>query len=248
MLTANVRTGYAFSEVKKMTKQSKSGIMLIVIASLALSFATIGANAKEAAEQAHGTVVQSQSKDNIVLARSAEQTLITAEIKMYSQDRAAPRWILSSSEIETLKMKLTNLPRSSRVDVPDWDYVSVTNFNNSRELPYSSIYAFNNRLVLVDSAGKRSYYIDTKKAGEWLMLLAESRVPSAFSQRPVRSGSGVAMVINAPETKDTRALADSETDEVKNQNMMEYAPYMVVVLVLILFAFFAFRRPKTEGA
>jgi hypothetical protein len=229
-----------------MTKQAitKSGIMLIVIASLTLCFATLACS-KEIAQQVHGTVVQAASKDNIVLASSSEQTLITAEIKMYSRDRAAPRWILSGSEIDTLKMKLTNLPRSSRVDVPDWGYVSVTNFNNSGSFPYSSIYSFNNRLVLVDSAGKRSYYIDTKKAGEWLVLLAESRVPAALSQRAVKSGNGVAMVINAPEK--TTALAGSE-NEVKNQNMMEYAPYMVVVLVLILFAFFAFRRPKTEGA
>jgi len=225
----------------------KSRVMLILIASLALCNASLGAYAKEIVEQAHGTVVQSQSKDNIVLAKSEEQTLVTAEIKMYSQDRAAPRWILSSSEIETLEMKLTNLPRSTRVDVPDWNYVSVTNFNNSIGFPYRSIYSFNNRLVLVDSAGKRSYYIDTKKVGEWLMLLAESRVPSAMSQRVVRSGSGVAMVVNAPETKDTTP-AGSGTDEVKNPNMMEYAPYLVVVLVLILFAFFAFRKPKTEGA
>jgi len=232
-----------------MTKQAKSGIMLIIIiASLALCFASLAANAKEIAEQAHGTVVQSQSKDNIALAKSEEKTLVTAEIKMYSKDRAAPRWILSSSEIETLKMKLSNLPRSSRVDVPDWGYVSVTNFNNSGSFPYSSIYSFYNRVVLVDSSGKRSYYIDTKKVGEWLMLLAESRVPSALSQRAVRSGSGLAMVVNSPETKDTRVLAGSETDEVKNQNMMEYAPYMVVVLILILFAFVAFRKPKTEGA
>jgi hypothetical protein len=233
-----------------MTKQAitKFGIMLIVLASFALCNASLGAYAKEVAEQAHGTVVATGSKDNIVLARSAEQTLVTAEIKMYSQDRAAPRWILSGSEIETLKMKLSSLPRSSRVDVPSWGYVSVTNFNNSGEFPYSSVYCFNNRLVLVDSSGKRSYYVDTKKVGEWLMLLAESRVPSAMSQRPVKSGSGVAMVINSPETKDTRVLEGSETDVVKNQNMMEYAPYMVVVLVLILFAFFAFRRPKTEGA
>jgi hypothetical protein len=231
-----------------MTKQAikKSRIMLVFIASLALCFATLGACAKEVAEQAHGTVVQTGSKDNIVLAKTSEQTLITAEIKMYSQDRAAPRWILSGSEIETLNMKLTNLPRSSRVDVPDWNYVSITNFNNSAEFPYSSLYAFNNRLVLVDSAGKRSYYVDTKKVSEWLMLLAQSRVPSALSQRAVRSGNGVAMVINTPESKDTRSLAGS--DEVKNQNMMEYAPYMVVVLILILFAFLAFRKPKTEGA
>ena len=101
--------------------------------------------------------------------------------------------------------------------------------------------------MLIESSGKRSYYVDTKKAGEWLMLLAESRVPSALSQRAVRSGSGVAMVVNSPEGKDTGSLAGSET-EVKNQNMMEYAPYMVVVLILILFAFFAFRKPKTEGA
>ena len=84
--------------------------MLIVFASLALCFAILGTNAKEVAQQAHGTVVQSQSKDNIVLEASSEQTLITAEIKMYSQDRAAPRWILSASEIETLLMKLSNLP------------------------------------------------------------------------------------------------------------------------------------------
>ena len=222
-------------------------MLLIVMASFALCSASLGANAKEVAEQAHGTVVQSQSKDNIVLAKSEEETLVTAEIKMYSQDRAAPRWVLSSSEIETLEMKLTNLPRSSRVDVPDWNYVSVNNFNNSAGFPYRSIYSFNNRLVLVDSAGKRSYYVDLKKVGEWLMLLAESRVPSAMSQRAVRSGSGVAMVVNAPGTKDTTPTG-SGTDEVKNPNMMEYAPYMVVVLVLILFAFFAFRKPKTEGA
>jgi len=228
-----------------MTKQAKkTRIMLMAIASLALCFA-LTSYAKEVVEQAHGTVVQAASKDNIVLAKSSEQTLITAEIKMYSKDRAAPRWILSSSEIETLNMKLTNLPRSTRVDVPDWNYVSVTNYNNSAEFPYSSVYAFNNRLVLVDSEGKRSYYVDTKKVGEWLMLLADTRVPSALSQRPVRSGSGVAMVVNTPETKDT---GSSDTGEVKNQNMMEYAPYMVVVLILILFAFLAFRKPKTEGA
>jgi hypothetical protein len=234
-----------------MAKQQikKSGIILLVIASLALYVAIFGASAKEVAEQAHGTVVPTASKDNIVLAESSEQTLITAEIKMYSQDYAAPRWILSSSEVETLEMKLTNLPRSSRVDVPEWGYVSVTNFNNSGDFPYSSIYSFNNRLVLVDRAGKRSYYVDIKKVGEWLMLLAESRVPSAMNQRPVKSGTGVAMVINPPgQTKDTRYLGASETGEVKNPNMMEYAPYIVVVLILILFAFYAFRRPKTEGA
>jgi hypothetical protein len=232
-----------------MTKQSikKSGIILLLIASFVICASTLWANAKEVAEQAPGTVVQSQSRDNIVLALSAEQTLVTAEIKMYSQDYAAPRWILSSSEIETLKMKLSNLPRSARVDVPEWGYVSVTNFNNSGVLPYSSIYSFNNRLVLVDSSGKRSYYVDTKKAGDWLMLLAESHVPASMYQRQVRSGSGVAMVIAPEQTKDTR-YSNSETTEVKNQNMMEYAPYMVVVLVLILFAFLAFRKPKTEGA
>jgi hypothetical protein len=229
-----------------MTKQAinKSRIMLIAITSLALCFA-LTSYAKEVVEQVHGTVVPTASKDNIVLAKSSEQTLITAEIKMYSRDRAAPRWILSSSEIETLNMKLANLPRSTRVDVPDWNYVSVINYNNSAEFPYSSIYAFNNRIVLVDSEGKRSYYVDTKKVGEWLMLLADTRVPSALSQRPVRSGSGVAMVVNTPETKGT---GSSDTGEVKNQNMMEYAPYMVVVLILILFAFLAFRKPKTEGA
>jgi hypothetical protein len=233
-----------------MTKQAKkSRIMLILIALLALCISISGANSKEVAEQVRGTVVQSQSKDNIVLAQSSEETLITAEIKMYSKDMAAPRWILSSSEIETLKLKLSNLPRSSQVEVPDWGYVSVTNFNNSGSFPYRSIYSFNNRLVLVDSTGKRSYYVDTKKVGEWLMLLAGSRVPSSLSQRQVKSGTGVAMVIKAPEqTLNSSDPSSSQTNEVKNQNMMEYAPYMVVVLILILFAFFAFRRPKTEGA
>ena len=191
----------------------------------------------------NGTVVPSVSGDNIVLAASAGQTPVTAEIRMYSKDKAAPRWVLSSSEIEALKTKLVNLPKSSGIDVPDWGYIVVWNYNNS-QFPYSSIYALNNRVILVDSKGERSYYVDTKKVGDWLLLLGGKHAQSV-SQRPEWAGS---VLVNKLTGTTTETLGGGGTGEVRNQNLMEYAPYIVVVLILVLFAFFAFRKPKTEGA
>jgi len=196
--------------------------------------------------QARGTVVRAESADNIVLAEpseGSEWSRVTVEIKMYSKDYAAPRWVLSDSEIDILKMKLSKLPESSRIDVPDWGYISVTNYNDSGAFPYSKVYIVNNRVILVDFKGERSYYVDIKKAGEWLMLLAGTNVPSSMYSRPVRSGSGVAMVVSSGDGGESGGQT-----EVRNRNMMEYAPYIVVVLMLILFAYMAMKRPKTEGA
>lgn len=220
------------------------GMMLVVTVSLVLFMAACSASAKEVVSQASGTVVQSESKDNIILSRSAEGSLVTVELKLYSEDHAAPRWVLSSSEIETLKMKLNGLPKSSRVDVPDWSYISVTNFNNSESFPYSTVYIVNNRVVLVNYKGERSYYVDTKEAGEWLRLLAGNHVPSSMYSRSIKTGTGVAMVVRSSGDTDPSGIETA----VKNPNMMEYAPYLVVVLILILFAYLAFKRPKTEGA
>jgi hypothetical protein len=141
-------------------------------------------------------------------------------------------------------MKLNGLPKSSRVDVPDWGYISVTNFNNSESFPYSTVYIVNNRVVLVNYKGERSYYVDTKEAGEWLRLLAGNHVPSSMYSRSIKTGTGVAMVVRSSGDTDPSGIETA----VKNPNMMEYAPYLVVVLILILFAYLAFKRPKTEGA
>lgn len=78
-------------------------MMLVVVASLALCLSAFCACAKEVAQQTRGTVAPSESKDNIVLSESDEQTMVSVEIKMYSQDYAAPRYLLTGSEIETLK-------------------------------------------------------------------------------------------------------------------------------------------------
>ena len=200
-----------------------------------------GASAKELVEKAHGAVVPSASGDNVELAASAGQTPVTAEIRMYSKDKIAPRLILSASEIEALKKKLVNLPKSSRIEVPDWGYVVVWNYNNSA-LSYSSIYALNNRLILVDAKGERSYYVDTKKVGEWLLLLV-SKNTQVVSQRPEWAGSVV-----VGKSTETTSETPAGAGVVRNQNLMEYAPYMVVVLILLLFAYMAFKKPKTEGA
>jgi hypothetical protein len=229
--------------MRKVCSRKKSGMLLFSsLALIAFLFLSLGVvSAKELVQKANGTVVPSVSGDNIVLAASAGRTPVTAEIRMYSKDKAAPKWVLSSSEIEALKTKLVNLPKSSRIDVPDWGYIVVWNYNNS-ELPYSSIYALNNRVILVDAKGERSYYVDTKKVGDWLLLLGGKNARS-ISQRPEWAGS---ILVTKPieETSTTQGGAG----EVRNQNLMEYAPYIVVVLILILFAFFAFRKPKTEGA
>lgn len=225
--------------------RKKSGVFLLSFLALALLlFLSLGsASAKELVEKAHGTVVPSASGDNIELAASSGSAPVTAEIRMYSRDKAAPRAVLSASEIEALKKKLVNLPKSSRIEVPDWGYVVVWNYNNSGQFPYSSIYALNNRLILVDAKGERSYYVDTKKAGDWLLMLVSKNTQSV-SQRPEWAGSVLVGKSAGTTTSETPAGAG----EVRNQNLMEYAPYMVVVLILLLFAYMAFKKPKTEGA
>ncbi len=230
--------------MRKVRSRKRYGALLFsslaLIVFLFLGFGVV--SAKELVQEANGTVVPSVSGDNIVLAASAGQTPVTAEIKMYSRDKAAPRLVLSSSEIDALKTKLVNLPKSSKIDVPDWGYVVVWNYNNS-ELPYSAIYALNNRVILVDAKGERSYYVDTKKVGDWLLLLGGKNAQSV-SQRPEWAGN----ILVSQSGEETTLEGGAGAGEVRNQNLMEYAPYIVVVLILILFALFAFRKPKTEGA
>lgn len=104
---------------------------------------------------------------------------ITAEVKIYS-GRTAPKWAMSSDEVEELGYRLSRLSGTEPPKIiPSYGYVEILNPSKNPGLPYSAVYVFSlDGIVIVDDGVTRSFLAGDSGLMEWLIALGDKHDPN----------------------------------------------------------------------
>jgi hypothetical protein len=104
---------------------------------------------------------------------------ITAEVKIYS-GRTAPKWVMSSDEVEELGSRLSRLSGIEPPKIiPSYGYVEILNPSRNPSLPYFAVYVFAlDGIVIVDDGVTRSFLAGDSGLMEWLIALGDKHDPN----------------------------------------------------------------------